>query len=63
MTTHDVGRIVRCTTCERTKKPIGRSAPMECAAYMCDEDCPGYRDEPFPSDLWPREARLEAFGE
>jgi hypothetical protein len=42
-----------CTTCERTKKPLGRDAPMN-SAY-CDSDCPGYSESPMPGHLWPSE--------
>lgn len=36
-----VGVIVRCAVCGRSKKPIGRSGPLE--ASYCDEDCTGYQ--------------------
>jgi hypothetical protein len=47
---------VTCATCNRTKAPVGRSVALEQAGSMCDDDCPGYRQEPKPSPLWPREA-------
>jgi hypothetical protein len=52
--------LVECTTCHRSKKPVGRSAPMEMGASLCDPDCPGYYAEPKPSDLWPGEEEYEA---
>jgi hypothetical protein len=54
-----VGVAVQCTVCERTKKPVGRSAPME--AYLCDHECSGYYQDPKPGELWPGETR-EEFG-
>lgn len=47
---------VTCSTCGRTKIPVGRSAPVEMAGSMCDWDCPGYTDEPRAGHLWPSEA-------
>jgi hypothetical protein len=55
------GVAVRCTTCGLTKKPIGRSAPLEMANGMCDFECPGYQQEPRVGDLWPGET-CEQFG-
>jgi hypothetical protein len=52
-----VGRAVTCTVCGRTKKPHGRSAPLE--SSMCDSECPGYNQSPNPGDLWPGETREE----
>ena len=46
-----------CQTCGMRKKPVGRSAPLEMANWLCDDDCPGYRAEPTPCDLWPGEER------
>lgn len=54
-----VGASVECKVCGQRKKPIGRSAPLE--MYLCDWECPGYNQEPFPGDLWPGETR-EEFG-
>ena len=56
-----IGEAVTCEVCGRRKKPIGRAAPMEMANGLCDGDCPGYHDRPFPGDLWPGETR-EEFG-
>ena len=39
-----------CKVCGLTKKPIGRSAPVE--MRMCDEACVGYRKEPCAGHLW-----------
>jgi len=54
-----VGCAPICTTCGQRKGALGRSAPL--GAYLCDTDCPGYREEPTPCDLWPGETR-EEFG-
>lgn len=48
---------VRCAVCAMTKKPIGRSEPM--GMRFCDDDCPGYREEPYPGSLWPGETETE----
>lgn len=48
-----VGIIVRCVACGRTKKPIGRSGPLE--GGHCDDECRGYRGDPYPGSLWPGE--------
>jgi hypothetical protein len=52
-----VGIAVYCLTCGHRKKPTGRSAPI--GVYMCDDSCPGYRNEPQPGDLWPRESEKD----
>lgn len=57
----NVGEAVTCTVCGLTKKPRGRSAPLEMAGSLCDRDCPGYYEPPAPGDLWPGETR-EEFG-
>ena len=54
-----VGVPVHCTTCGVRKSPIGRSSPPQ--LYLCEEDCPGYRQEPLPGSLWPGESE-EEFG-
>lgn len=51
------GYTVKCTVCQCIKKPWGRSAPAE--SYLCDSDCPGYHDEPLPSNLWPNESEAD----
>ena len=56
-----VGVAVECTVCGLRKKPVGRSAPMEMANSLCDHECPGYRQDPKPGELWPGETR-EEFG-
>ncbi len=48
--------LVRCVVCDRSKKPVGRNAPLEMGSSLCDEECLGYRVEPLPSSLWPGEA-------
>lgn len=54
-----LGVAVYCTRCGLRKKPIGRSAPLALANSLCDDDCPGYRQEPIPGDLWPGETDKE----
>lgn len=54
-----VGVVVRCAVCGDMKKPIGRSGPL--GASYCDDDCDGYRKEPYPGSLWPGETE-EEFG-
>jgi hypothetical protein len=56
-----VGISVYCAACGLRKKPVGRSAPLAMANGLCDDDCPGYREEPKPGDLWPGESE-EGFG-
>lgn len=54
-----------CTICSRTKKPVGRSAPVD--SYMCEpfhekinpSGCEGYDLEPLPSHLWPGESEAD----
>ena len=58
---YEVGEAVECRVCGLRKKPIGRSAPLAMGNGLCDHDCPGYREEPYPGDLWPGETR-EEFG-
>jgi hypothetical protein len=41
------------------KQPIGRSAPLEMANGLCDDDCSGYRQEPRAGHLWPGELARE----
>ena len=55
------GKAVDCVVCGRRKKPVGRSAPMEMANSLCDQDCEGYYQEPKPGQLWPGETQ-EEFG-
>lgn len=56
-----VGCRPECKVCHRRKKPVGRAAALEMANGLCDDDCPGYSQEPTPCDLWPGETR-EEFG-
>ena len=46
-----------CAVCGVTKQPVGRSAPMR--FYYCTSDCPGYHQEPLPSNLWPDESESD----
>jgi hypothetical protein len=57
----DVGCVPVCATCRLRKAPVGRSVAPAMAGSMCDYDCPGYREDPTPCDLWPGETR-EEFG-
>jgi hypothetical protein len=43
----------RCDRCGLTKKPRGRSAPLE--SSYCDDDCDGYYKEPKSGHHWPQE--------
>lgn len=54
-----VGIAVKCTVCNMTKRPHGRSAPF--GSFYCAEDCEGYKLEPHVGCLWPRETE-EDFG-
>jgi len=45
----------RCDVCHLTKKPRGRSAPLEMANGLCDDHCPGYRQKTLAGHLWPGE--------
>lgn len=49
------GYAVHCTVCGMRKKPIGRSAPIESENGLCGYDCEGYKQDPFPGNLWPGE--------
>ena len=51
------GYRVVCKVCGKTKKPLGRSAPMD--LHFCDTDCEGYRMEPQPSHLWYGESEAD----
>jgi hypothetical protein len=55
--TIDCERMPECTTCRRTKKPIGRDPGID--ADYCGHDCPGYREAPTPGHLWPGELQRE----
>lgn len=50
-----------CTVCHRSKKPVGRDAPLE--SYHCDSGCDGYRLEPHPGHLWPSESPRGEMGD
>lgn len=56
-----VGIAVECAVCHRSKKPLGRSAPLEMWNSLCDQECPGYMAVPWPGSLWPGETE-EEFG-
>ena len=48
---------VECVVCRRTKKPRGRSAPMQMS--MCDHECSGYYQDPQAGSLWPGESEAD----
>lgn len=56
-----VGVPVYCPLCGRIKKPVGRSAAPGMANGLCDDECEGYRQEPYAQQLWPGES-CEEFG-
>lgn len=58
-TMEDIGIAVECTACHFRKKPRGRSAGLEMANSLCDDDCPGYNQSPEPGSLWPGESRKD----
>lgn len=49
-----VGITVRCLLCGRTKQPHGRSASV--LILYCNDECPGYNQDPKPGCLWPNES-------
>ena len=51
------GYSVTCTVCGVTKKPWGRSAPLD--SYYCDSDFPGFMQDPLSSNLWPGESEAD----
>ena len=53
----DEGCRPECKTCGRRKAPVGRSVAPAMAGSLCDYECPGYRKDPSPCDLWPGEQR------
>lgn len=50
-----VGEQIACVKCGKTKKPLGRSSPLEMTGMLCTDECAGYNLAPFPTDLWPGE--------
>ncbi len=52
-----VGISVYCKECGQEKKPHGRSAPF--GMCMCEDDCPGYREEPKVGCLWNGETEAD----
>lgn len=53
--TDNIAQSVTCTTCRRTKAPIGRDVAAAAAGAYCDRECPGYTAEPHPGTRWPGE--------
>ena len=56
-----IGTSPECATCRHIMAPLGRSVPLPLAGSMCNDDCPGYMDDPKPDQLWPGET-AEEFG-
>lgn len=56
-----IGVTVWCNVCGRGKAPHGRSVSLEAANSYCDDECPGYRQDPLPGCLFPGETD-EDFG-
>lgn len=54
-----VGIQVTCAVCGHIKKPIGRDAPSW-LGFCTDDNCVGYRQEPYPGSLWPGEREKES---
>ncbi len=52
-----VGIAVQCAVCHYTKQPTGRSASPH--AFYCNDDCRGYRQEPYVGSLWPGESEAD----
>lgn len=50
-------KMPHCDICGKSKKPRGRSAPLEMANGLCDHECPGYDAQPRAGHLWPGELR------
>ena len=59
----EIGKAVNCRVCGLRKLPIGRAAPLAMANSLCDHECPGYRDDPWPGSLWPGERMGDFRGE
>jgi hypothetical protein len=51
--------LVTCKLCERLKGVRGRDMGAIAGQGKCDWDCPGYMQEPIPSDLHPGEKRSD----
>ena len=47
--------LAKCKVCGKSKCPAGRSAPIPMRGNLCDHDCEGYMQEPYPDSLWPNE--------
>jgi recombinational DNA repair protein (RecF pathway) len=47
---------VKCAICGRTKKPIGRDSRDN---GLCEYECEGYLQEPYPSAHWDSELKDE----
>jgi hypothetical protein len=53
-----IGVSVTCVVCGWGKQPMGRSAPLGWAGCRQD-DCAGYRMQPYPGSLWPGESEAD----
>lgn len=54
-----VGIAIQCTICYKRKSPVGRAAPLEIVSGLCDSECFGYREYPYPGCLWPGESEVD----
>lgn len=57
-----VGAPVRCALCGATKKPVGRSGPLDasyCEPLLGGHGCEDYWQQPYPGSLWPGESEAE----
>lgn len=52
-----------CKVCGRVKMLRGRSYPLEMCGGRCNDDCPGYYQEPMPGHVWPEEWRAHLAGD
>ena len=46
---------VECVVCGKSKRPHGRSVPMEMERSLCSPECDGYNLDPQAGCLWPGE--------
>ena len=54
---YKIGIAVICELCGKTKQPIGRSAPI--GLSLCNEECKGYNEFPYPGELWTDESEQD----
>ena len=56
------GPLVECAVCHMRKHPIGRDPGIYAVNGYCGHDCPGYRLDPRPGQLWPNERWGDSLG-